>query len=712
MERKIVHFLSIFFMCKSSHSAQNHLILLYFSILLPLCYSNTFYSPWLLDDPPNITENYPLLINNLLPETLWSTFFAKPFAEGQLYRPVPNLSFALNWYFGQENPFGYHLVNLAIHILTAFFLLKTILLLLQHSFSQRLKTDRDILFIAVFSAILWAINPIQTQAVTYIVQRMASMAAMFFIFATYTYVRARQACSLRQGLAHYLLTLVYFFLALGCKENAVTLIPSLLLVEVFFLANTTNQPARPWRLTLIFANICLLAAALYYIFDQNYLASLFTPIGSRPFSLMERLLTQPSVLLFYLSLLLYPSPERLSIDHTFPLSTSLLQPWTTLPAIVSVLALIAFALWQRKKLPLLSFAILFFFVNHLVESTIIPLEMIFEHRNYLPSFFLFLPLAAGAETLLNHFRQSSRTLYGVTITSLTLLLIMIGLGTYSRNAVWATEESLWADALTKAPDNARPFAKLGEIYGWQKEKSAENLQTSVALLHKALKRESPRTSFKPAIVGNIGKVYRNYGMLDEAIVYFNQSVQLNPNFITSRLDLAETLTLQGKFEDALKEINVVIEKNDQQSRFFNLKGMILLWLGRPDEAVAANQLALHKTYVNKQRYFYNIGVGLTRAGHYDQGMWFLRQALKDTPDDRKMRYSLIENRLLAGDTESAGEHTRQILDRHSITAVRADLQHLATDYTSVPIDVTLIFPIMIATAKETVADLDKGTPTE
>jgi len=289
---------------------------------------------------------------------------------------------------------------------------------------------------------------------------------------------------------------------------------------------------------------------------------------------------------------------------------------------------------------------------------------------------------------------------------------MIGLGTYSRNAVWATEESLWADALAKAPDNARPFAKLGEIYGWQKEKSPENLQTAVALLHKALERESPRTSFKPAIVGNIGKVYRNYGMLDEAVVYFNKSLELNPNFINSRLDLAETLALQRKFEQALKEINVVIDKNDQQSRFFNLKGMILLWMGRPDEAVAANQLALHKTLVNKQRYFYNIGVGLTRAGHYDQGMWFLRQALKGTPDDRKILYSLTENRLLAGDADSARKYSRQILDRHSITAVRADLQHLATDYTSVPIDIALISPIMIATAKETVTNLDRKTPPE
>ena len=94
-------------------------------MLLFLCYANTLHVPWVLDDPPNITENYPLHITNLLPETLRQTLFAKPFAPGTLERPVAYLSFALNWFVGQDNPFGYHLVNLCIHILTAFFLFAT-----------------------------------------------------------------------------------------------------------------------------------------------------------------------------------------------------------------------------------------------------------------------------------------------------------------------------------------------------------------------------------------------------------------------------------------------------------------------------------------------------------------------------------------------------------------------------------------------------------
>lgn len=670
-----------------------------FGILLAFCYSNTFHTPWHLDDPPNITQNYPLLINDLQPETLWQTFFAQPYAEGQLYRPIANLSFALNWYFGQDNPFGYHLVNLLIHILTAIFLCKTTLLLLRSSFLKKY-SEHDLLFIALLSATLWAINPVQTQAVTYIVQRMASMAAMFYIFSVYNYIRARQADATLPRCKYLVYCGLFFLLAQGCKENAVTLIPSLLLIEVLFFRRTDRFTQTVFYL-LIAANLLFVLAAVYYIHDKNYLQTFTETVGSRPFSTAERLLTQPSILIFYLSLLLYPSPARLSIDHSFPLSTSLLQPWTTLPALLGITALIAFALWQWRKRPLISFAILFFFLNHLVESTIIPLELIFEHRNYLPSFFLFLPVAAGLLWAINHARARSRhLLHSVLVISIPLLLIAIGLGTYSRNQVWATEESLWTDALHKAPDNARPYAKLGEIYGWQKEKTVENLQTAVALLHQSLERESPRTSFKPAIVGNIGKVNANYGLLDKAIDYYNQSLDLNPNFITSRFDLANALALQGRFTEALAQIDIVIEKNDLQSRFFNLRTMLLLWLDRPEEATISSHGAMVRTFVNKERYFYNTGVALTRAGHLSQGKWFLRRALQQFPHDRHILYALVENHLLADDTSSAEQYGLQLLATQGILTLQHDMDNLPHDYSSVPVKVDLIAPFLFTIAQD------------
>ncbi|MDD2467283.1 MAG: tetratricopeptide repeat protein [Desulfobulbus sp.] len=690
-------------------SKNNHyFIFLLISILILICYSRTFNAPWQLDDPPNILENFPLHIDNLLPETLYRTLFAKPFAEEQLYRPVANLSFALNWYFGQDNSFGYHLVNLLVHILTAAFLYKTTLLLLRSS-SFKKHPEQDILFIALLSAVLWAINPIQTQAVTYIVQRMASMAAMFFVFSLYSYICARHAERCAQRARNLLACSLFFLLAMGCKENVVTLIPSLLLIELLFF-ETKDRFSQAIRAVLVAANIVFILAAVYYLVSHDYLHALTTPIGSRPFSLLERLLTQPSILLFYLSLLLYPSPDRLSIDHSFPLSTSLLHPWTTLPALLGLIALLVFAVLQRRKTPLLSFALLFFFINHLVESTIIPLELIFEHRNYLPSFFLFLPIAAGIHWAIKRSASSSRLVHGALIGLIPLLLIAIGLGTYIRNQTWATEESLWADALTKAPNNARPYAKLGEIYGWQKEKTPENLQTAVALLHNALERESPRTSFKAAIVDNIGKVYANYGLLDQAVKYYNQSLELNPDFINSRFDLAEALTLQGNFAQALEQIDKVITQNDLQSRFFNLKTMLLLRLGRPQEAAECSHEAMQRTFVNKERYFYNTGVALTKAGHLSQGMWFLRRAAQHFPDDRRVLCSLVENRIMADDAILAKKYITQLLAGQNITTLKQDLGELRHDYSTVPVNIDLISPKIFAATQEIVSNLEQTSP--
>lgn len=680
----------------------------FLAILLFLCYANTFQVPWQLDDAPNITANYLLHITDLQPETLWQTFFAQPFAEGKLYRPIPNLSFALNWYLGQTNPFGYHLVNLFIHFISAFFLFRCVFLLLITPAQDKF-AEKDAYAIALLSVVLWSIHPIQTQAVTYIVQRMASMAGMFFVIAIYHFISARQSSVRVSIIKHFFFCAFFFLLAVGCKENAITLIPSLLLIEFIFFPK--KRSPNIFRV-LVAANICLFAAAGFYIIELNYFDSLTNPIGSRPFSLLERLLTQPSVLLFYLSLLFAPSPTRLSIDHSFPLSTSLLHPWSTLPAIICILFLLIFAVWRCRKNSLLSFSILFFFINHIVESSVIPLELIFEHRNYIPSFFLFLPISAGLVFLLNRFAATSRLLHVVILATIPLILIIIGLATYSRNAVWLSEESLWADTLSKAPNNARPFAKLGEIYGWQKEKNPKNLQISIALLLKALDRESPRTSFKAAIVGNIGKVYRNYGMLDLAIEYYNKSLQLNPGFIDSRYDLAQALTLQGKFAQALEQIDRVITQNDLQSRFFDLKVLILLWLDRPKEAADCSNQAIHKTIVNKERYFYNAGVALSRAGHRKQGEWFLKRALYHLPNDTRVLCSLIENRLLADDTDAARRYTLQLLDRKGIVSLNNYLESLRVEYSAVPINVDLISPIISELAQSTVAKLNMHETTK
>lgn len=690
-------------------SNKNHLVtaVLLLGAILFLCYSNTFNVPWVLDDPPNITQNLPIQIDNLWPETILHSFYAKPFQEGVLYRPIVMSTFAVNWYFGKSNPIGYHIVNLIIHIISSIVLYKTCLLLLKSSPFRDKFTSYDIFFIALLATILWAINPIQIQAITYIVQRMASMAAMFFLLAFYFFIAARRSTDRYQIRKRILLCLLFFLLALGCKENTITLIPSLLLVEVIFFYDSEGSKSDLYFKALLIANILLLTAGLYYLWSHSYFLNLFSQAGSRPFSPYERLLTQPAILLFYLSLLLFPFPSRFSIDHDFPLSISFFDPWTTLPSIIVILVLVSFGIIRWRKNPLLSFTILFFFINHMVESSIIPLELVFEHRNYLPSFFLFLPIAAFIKFALDKLSAIGfRVVYLFGIILVMAALTTTGYATYQRNSVWQSEENLWKNALSKAPGNARPYSKLGDIYGWQKEPTQKNTNIAVGLYQEALNKVSPRTSFKPAIVDNIGKIYMNRGMLDQAVHYFRKSNEMNPGYITARFDLAKALTMQGNFKEALDLMDNILTEKHYQNNFFNLRTLLLLWLDRPDEAVISANWALSLTSPNgKKQYYYNTGVAMTRAGHYSQGLWFLNQARYFIPDDFHILASSIENRLLAGDTIAAETFASQLVDRTSLGILHSKLTLLPAQFAAVPVNTALILPYIVEAASAKTAAL-------
>ena len=167
-------------------------------IAIFLVYSNSYNTAWQFDDLPNITLNPRIHLEQLDKDSLVRAIYASPYEmrfEGErLYRPVAALSLALNWYFGKDNVIGYHLVNTLIHFITAFFLYLTICSLLKApNLPQRQKIK--IHQISLLAALIWAIHPIQTQSITYIVQRMAAMAALFTICGIYFYVRSHQKIS-------------------------------------------------------------------------------------------------------------------------------------------------------------------------------------------------------------------------------------------------------------------------------------------------------------------------------------------------------------------------------------------------------------------------------------------------------------------------------------------------------------------------------------
>ena len=371
-----------------------------------LVYSNTLDCSWHLDDFERIVQNRAVQVSKLSPDAV-SAFFKDIWRDGWLQRPLAFTSLAVNWYAGADNPFGYHIFNIAIHLLAAFFLYRVFTLLFQTPALAGVYTATQTGFISLFAALLWALNPIQTQAVTYVIQRMAAMCSMFFILAIYFYLNGRMTAGWSKKIRYFACCLLSFAAAFFSKENAATLPLALLLVEAVFFQDLSRKRTRVFFLVLSLSIIAAgLACGAVLFFGGDVLSVL--NYGDRPFTPWERVLSQPRALMLYLSLIFYPAPTRLSITHDFEVSASFFQPWTTLPSLVAVMGLMALAVWRIRHWPLVSFAILFFFLNHAIESGIVGLEIVFEHRNYLPSMFLFLPVAAGITRAMDHFRPRSR----------------------------------------------------------------------------------------------------------------------------------------------------------------------------------------------------------------------------------------------------------------------------------------------------------------
>jgi tetratricopeptide (TPR) repeat protein len=628
-------------------------------ILIFLIYSNTFQAGWHLDDYQNIVTNPRLKMRDLSPGSIKQTFFSAfdggAYLGKKLYRPIACLTFGLNYYFGKLDPAGYHLVNIMVHFLTAVFLFITILTLFR---SPRLRggDPEKAFFIALLSAALWAVNPVQTQAVTYIVQRMAAMVTLFYLMGLFYYIKGRlEQASMKKRVAYFTGAFVSFLLALGSKENAVLWPAAVLLVEIIFFQDL-SRPAIRKRFVLIFGvsvMAVLLIGALFFLesgigFLKGY--------GDRPFTPMQRLLTEPRILIFYLSQIFYPIPARLSIEHDITISTSLFHPWTTLLSFFFIILSILWGFLQIHKRPILSFAILFFFLNHLIEGSIIPLELIFEHRNYMPSLFVFWPIAAGLKSMLDHYAGKNKKMHTIMVSFITLVIIGFGCGTYIRNLAWMTEKSLWEDALKKAPGSGRPYHNLA----WAHYDRVGQYEQSLQLYRKALQLPKHNPSKKHITLGNIANVYYQAGDYHKAVEFWNKALALNPRNQKIRYYLASALIKLGDLKTASAHADQLVATRPDHPDYLNLKGFILMKQKRFEDALPFFKKCL-QSYPNNKRAMINRGAGLTVLGEQRAAEWALRLAHTRYPREILPVLWLIDTNVKAGDTRDSDYYLNLLL---------------------------------------------------
>jgi tetratricopeptide (TPR) repeat protein len=506
-------------------------------MLLIVIYTNSFQGQWVLDDDFNILANENIHLKNLDITSLKQALFDP---NGSLNRPLAYLSFGINYYFGETNIFGYHLVNFAIHYLTAIFLFLFIFKTL-HLPKLRDTYATHAYSIALIATVFWAINPLQVTAVTYIVQRMASMAGLFYLMAMYSYLLGRTATTRGCQIGFFAAALLCALLSFASKENAAMLPVSIFVYDLLLIQGVSKATLKR---NLIIAAVPLALLVLLFFWKLD-LSGILKDYEDRPFTLMERLLTQPRILFFYISQLLYPLESHLMLNHDVPVSKGLFSPVTTLMSIMGIAGLISFAVARSAKYPLLAFSILFFFINHAIEGSFIALELVYEHRNYIPSFFFFVPIAIFIVKTLQYFSYRKFVQVGI---ALLMAVLWIGQGhtVYKRNALFADPVVLWFDNVLKAPGLSRVHASLGDAY--YKKGSYEIAFKSFL---KAEELGTFHRVFSEGInLNNLGGYYLHIGgQPDRAHFYFERAVRKYPEHWRTWYYLALSKMALGRFAE-------------------------------------------------------------------------------------------------------------------------------------------------------------------
>jgi Tfp pilus assembly protein PilF len=429
------------------------------------------------------------------------------------------------------------------------------------------------------------------------------------------------------------------------------------LYEALFFQQITKEGfRRGLRLFLFVAGAILVLGFAYIYLKGGNIFSFLDGYENRPFTLAQRLLTEPRILIFYVSLLLYPVPNRLSITHSIHVSTSLFDPIWTLFSILLVLGAIGYSVYLAKRQSLFSFCILFFFLNHVIESTIFPLELVFEHRNYIPSMFFFLPIAIGFAYLLKLY-EKKRAMKSIISVFIVFLLIGLGNSSFVRNFAWKNEKTLWAEALEKSPNMFRPHHNLAKYY-----QDHGFPQKAIEEYEKALKSQVIVRKDEMAVTYyNLGKLYSDMNALNKAIYFYHSALKINPLFFRALGSLASAYDRKGSASQANYYLQKAIQLNPYDPLAnFNL-GLYYLKKRVPEKGIYCFNLAASNETLSKDCLFY-LGIAYKQKNENGRAATYFKKAINNHVKLVDSHLNLAEIYAKTSRPELALEETRKALD--------------------------------------------------
>jgi Tfp pilus assembly protein PilF len=393
---------------------------------------------------------------------------------------------------------------------------------------------------------------------------------------------------------------------------------------------------------------------------------------TRDFTVGQRVLTEFRVVIFYLSLLILPRPSRLTLEHDYALSHSLWDPVTTILALGFIAGLLGLAIYLARKERILSFCILWFLGNLVIESSVIGLEIIFEHRLYLPSMFLSL-----VAVMLFYRYLKPKWLQAMM---LSIVVVVCAFWTFERNKVWQDEMTFYSDCVKKSPNKARPRNSLGGALfdqGRAKEAIAQYTESlrldpdyasahynlGIALAERgdateAIKhyQEALRINPKDASVHtNLGIELYSMGKIDEALDHYSKALKINPDFENAHIQLGVAWAGIGRIPDAIHHYSEALRINPASAEAHNNLGNIFLKQGRIESAMRhySRAIKINREYAAA---YNNMGVVIFQLGKFDRAIVLFKEAVRIDPDfsDAQNNLESASKAKMAGASSSPG----------------------------------------------------------
>jgi tetratricopeptide (TPR) repeat protein len=514
-------------------------------------YANSLSGPFVLDDAPSITANPTI-------RSLGAAFFPPPGTTGA-GRPILNLSLALNYAAGGTEVRGYHAVNLAIHVLAGLLLYGIV----RRTLAAR--EDPAAALAAFCAALLWTVHPLQTEAVSYIIQRAESLMGLFYLLALYGFIRGTVSAARR--IPWFAVSVGACLLGMGTKEVMVSAPLIILLYDRTFVAGSF---ANAWRArgrvhAGLFATALVLPLLVLSSHGRGGTAGMGTAVPAAAYAL-----TQFPAIVHYLRLCVWPSPL------VFDYGTALAAPSArVLGCALAVAGLGAATLWALVRRPAIGFLGAAFFAVLAPSSSIVPVatQTLAEHRMYLP-------LAAVAVLAVLAACRGPR---GGTLAAVLVAAAALGVATWQRNETYRSAEGLWRDTVRERPGNVRAHVNLADALfarGRTDEAIAE---------YEAALRIDPQDADAH---NNLGNALGSEGRTAQANLQYAEAVRLNPAKEEAHNNLGNALYAQGRTADAVAEYDEALRLNPDYAEAHNNLGNVLGSQGRTDEAIAQFEAVL------------------------------------------------------------------------------------------------------------------------